>query len=453
MKFPPFRRFARTIGTLFLAFILAIVVWVSAVVTADPNEERTLGPLAVDVRGLEDNMLLVSDLQPQVELTLNAPVSIWERLENQPELTRAWIDLSGLGPGEHTVTIQTEVDVSPFRYVQVEPRDVYLSLERLVKKSVPVELVINGEPPLGYQKGDALSDPWEVTVSGRQSIVEKVATARAILEISGSTETMRRNMVVQILDANEDPVQGLTIVPKTVMVTQPISLLGGFKNVVVKVVSVGQVENGYRLTNITVSPPNVTLFSDKPRLLSEIPGFVDTLPVDLTGLTDDMEVNVGLNLPDEVELVRDHSVLVQVSVAAIEGSLTFSLPVEIVGLSPDLEASVAPSSVDVIIAGPLRILDTLDPSTYRVVLDLNGLPPGVYQRMPVIEELPPDVRLQTTLPEMIEVTISLAPTATPTITPTPGPSPTPTITPTITTTLVMTTTMTPSLTATVTQQP
>ncbi|MFC1878415.1 YbbR-like domain-containing protein [Chloroflexota bacterium] len=453
MKLSPFRRFARNLSTLFLAFILAVVVWVSAVVTADPNEERTYKPVPIELRGLGEDMLLVSDIQSQVNITLIAPSSIWERLNTQPELLQAWIDLTGLGSGEHTIPVQTLVDISPFRYVQIDPEIIYLTLEKFVSERFPVELVINGEPPLGYQKGSVLSEPMEVTVSGPQSIVERVVEARTSLEISGSTETVRRTMPVEVLDANENVVLGLTVVPKSVMVTQPISLLGGFKNVVVKVMSVGQVDNGYRLTNITVSPPNVTLFSDNPLLLSELPGFVDTMPVDLTGLSDDMELNVGLNLPDDVELVREHSVLVQVSVAAIQGSLTFTLPVEVVGLSPDLEASVAPLTVDVIIAGPLRILETLTPTDYRVVLDLSGLPPGVYQRTPVIEELPAEVRVQTTLPEAIEVTISLAPTPTPTVTPTPGPSPTLTVTPTLTSTLTLTTTLTPELTATITPQP
>jgi YbbR domain-containing protein len=127
--------------------------------------------------------------------------------------------------------------------------------------------------------------------------------------------------------------------------------------------------------------------------------------------------------------VRESTVLVQVSVAAIEGSMTITAPVEVIGLSPDLIATISPETVDIIIAGPLNILEKLDPNSIRVVLDLTGLPPGVYRRSPVVEQLPAQVRVQTTLPETVEAAISLAPT--PTIIITGTLTLTPTVTPLI----------------------
>jgi YbbR domain-containing protein len=106
-------------------------------------------------------------------------------------------------------------------------------------------------------------------------------------------------------------------------------------------------------------------------------------------------------------------VLVQVGVAAIEGSMTLSVPVEIVGLAEDLSATISPGQVDVIIAGPLNVLDQLTADDFRVIIDLTGLPPGVYQRTVSVDYAPDQVRVQTTLPEIIEVTIELS--ATPTI--------------------------------------
>jgi YbbR domain-containing protein len=157
----------------------------------------------------------------------------------------------------------------------------------------------------------------------------------------------------------------------------------------------------------------VTLFSDDPNLIEEIPGYVETLPVDLSNLTDDIEISTGLNLPEGVTLVREPSVLVQVAVAAIEGSLTLTVPVEAIGLTPELGAIISPVSVDVIISGPLNVLEQLSPANFRVIVDLTDLPPGVYQRQVIVDLKPDQVRVQTTLPESVEVTIGLAPTPTP----------------------------------------
>jgi YbbR domain-containing protein len=236
------------------------------------------------------------------------------------------------------------------------------------------------------------------------------------LNVSGAIETVEQDLPVEILDRNGTQVKGLTVSPPEVNVIQPVSLLGRFKNVAVKIVTTGQVANGYRLTNISVSPPTFTVFSNNPDLINELPGFVETLPVELDNLTEDAEISVGLNLPEGITTVREPTVLVQVSVAAIESSLTLSLPAEIVGLSPDLQAGISPETVDVIVAGPLNILDKLSPASFRVVLDLTGLPSGIYQRSPVVVQSPDQVRVQTILPEIVEVKIEPAPT--PTLTPT-----------------------------------
>ena len=429
------RWLVKNLSTLILAFALALIVWVAAVVTSDPNERRTTDAISIDYIGQDPKLLVTGAAPDRARLTMEAPSSLWNRIEQNPDLLKAWVDLSGLPAGQHTVPVKASVNLSPVRVIKVEPEELQLTLEALVTRHIPVELTISGEPPLGYRKGEPQLNPTSVTVSGPESSVSKVAQAQASLGISGAINTIQESIPIKAMDQNGVPVPDVTILPAEVDVTQPINLLGGFKNVVVKVVTTGQVANGYRLTNISVSPPAVTVFSDNPQLVNDLPGYVETLPVDLTNLNDDVEINVGLNLPEGVQLVREPNVLVQVSLAAIEGSMTLTLPIEAVGLPPKLGANVSPESVDVIVAGPLNILENLTPSDFRVILDLNGLPPGIYQRTPVVDLVPPEVRVQTTLPETVEVEIipTLTPTPTKTLpgspTSTPTPKPTPTLTP------------------------
>jgi YbbR domain-containing protein len=420
------------LGALLLAFILALVVWVSAVVTADPNEQHTSRPLDIQIIGQDPNLLLVNEIPRQARLTLEAPRSIWNKLNSDPTLMKAWIDLSGLGAGEHEVEVKSSVNASPVRHVQIDPEHIFLILEPLLQRTIRVEPLVVGSLPFGYQRGDLTIEPEQVSISGPESQVDRVATARVSLNISGATEPINQRYRVELLDENGSPVTNVEVMPSEVAVNLPIRLLGGFKNVAVKVVTKGQVADGYRLTSISVSPPTVTLFSDDPDLIDQIPGFVETLPVDLTGLSDDVEISIGLNLPRNVTLVREPSVLVQVGVAAIEGSLTLTVPVEAVGLSPGLQVDISPATVDVIVSGPLNILDQLTPANFRAIVDLTDLPEGVYQRQVVVDLKPEEVRVQTTLPESVEVTIELAPTSLPGETPpaTGVPGVTPLLTPT-----------------------
>jgi hypothetical protein len=99
-------------------------------------------------------------------------------------------------------------------------------------------------------------------------------------------------------------------------------------------------------------------------------------------------------------------------------------PVEIIGLAPGLEASVAPASVDVILTGPVPVLNALGPTDVRVVVDLSGYDVGTYQLIPQVNILPERVQKVSMLPATVEATITVAPT--PAGTPTPAQTPTPT---------------------------
>jgi len=408
-----FRWFARNLGTLIIAFILALVVWVTAVVAADPNEERTfLRPLPVI--GLSTDLEVISEIPGQVRITLEAPRSILNELTNTPSLLSAWIDLAGLGPGEHNVTTQVRWEREPIRLVRIEPAVVMVSLENHIEKLIPISLVVEGETALGYQKGEPTINPENVLVSGRESLVNQVVQVQAMVDIDGAGETVESNVPLVPLDQNGDTVLDVVLTPRTTLFYQPISLLGRYKNVVVKVVTFGQIADGYRLTNISVTPLTVTVFSNDLQQINELPGFVETEPIDLNGLNEDIEIRVDIALPEGISLVGEQSVLVQISVSAIEGSLPFSVPVEMIGLNPILTATISPPIVDILAVGPLPILEKLTPNSFRVTIDLTGLEPGSYTLPVVVDLVPEEIVVDSIIPESVEVTIAPVPTPTPT---------------------------------------
>lgn len=418
------RWLGRNVSTLLLAFILAVFVWVAAIISTDPNIEQVY-PRSVDIEivGQDTGMLMVKSIPTQVRLTLNAPQSIWDQLNSDPDLIQASIDLSGLGKGDQTVDVKVQIDISPVIIVGVDPAEIDLTLEPALTKTLPIEIRVNGDPALGYRRATAVSEPAEVSVSGRESFVERVVSSRVTLDISGANDTVRRLVNVVPLDENGEVVTGVTLSPATASVTLPVNLLGGYRNVVVKVITTGQVAEGYWLTNVSVSPPNVTVFSSNPQLVNALPGFVETNPLDLTGLNDDVDIRATLDLPEGISLAGEESVLVRLSIAALEGSLPITLPIEVIGLPPELEAIVAPDVVELLLTGPLIILNNLKPVEIRVSVNLTGFELGSYQVAPVADLLPNEVQVASILPENVGVTIQVASTPTPTATPEATPQP------------------------------
>lgn len=418
------------LSTLFLAFVLALVVWISSVTAADPDTEfvRTV---PIEVVGQDPGLVMMGARPGQARVTLRAPRSIRDRMANTDNALRSWIDLSGLDSGVHTVPVQVQVseDYRPVRVTAISPENVSVNLERLVSRTFQVKLIVAGEPAIGYQKGSPTRNPSGIIVSGPESRVSLVNEVQARLDISGVRETVQIDVPVIALDVNGEEVLDVNITPNEIQITQPINLLGGYRNVVVKPVTLGQPASGYRLTNITISPPNVLVFSTDPQLVMDLPGFVETIPIDLTGIEDDLDTFVALDLADGISIVGDRTVLVQVNIAALEGSLTMTLPVTPVGLQAIRAAEISPGTVEVILSGPVPVLESLTQADLRVTVDLQGLPLGTHQVAPTLEILPDRLEVEAILPSIVEVVIIIAPTVTPTPRGTLIATPTPQITP------------------------
>lgn len=416
-----FRWVVKNIGTLLLALILSLIVWVSAVTADDPNQELEYpNRVPIDVMNLNPDLMIVSPLPDSARVTFNAPQSIHQRLWNDPNSVQAWIDLGGLGPGEHLVPVEVQADERPVRVVSIDPEEVEVTLETKVTETFTVTLLVNGEPLVGYQAGPASFRPETVSVSGPETLVSRVEEVQASISIANATQSISTRAQVEAVDANGVPVPGVTITPENIAVEQPITLLGGYRNVIVRVtLGEGRIADGYRLTNITVTPPNVIVFSSNPELLNSLPGYVETEPIDLTGAQDDQEMYVALNLPEGVSVVGDQRVLVQISIAAIESNIRLSLPVEVTGLLPGQAAKISPAQVDVILYGPVVVLNELDPADITLVVDTEGKPIGIYQEEVTAPVLPPRIELESIQPSTVELNITAAPTPTPTPTPSP----------------------------------
>lgn len=406
-----------------LAIILAVVVWISAVTAANPNIER-VRTVPLEIVGLDPDMLVIGPVPTQVRVTLEAPTSVMDSMSASDSAVSARVDVSGLGDGSHDLEVQVTVNEAfrPVRIGTIIPDIVSVTLEPLLTRSYPVNLEVTGEPAVGYRKGTARYEPTSATISGAASLVTQIEEVQASIDIDGADETIERDVPIVALDQNGEPVSGVSITPLEVSISQPIFLQGGYRNVIVRVVTEGQPANGYKLTNITVSPLNLVVFSSDPQLVNDLPGFVETAPVDLTDAEDDFDTYVTISLPEGISVVGDQFVLVRVSIAAIEGSLTLSIPVTPIGLLPIYEAIVSPESVDVILSGPVPVLDTLTPEDVRVVADVTGLEVGTYQLETVVDIIPDRIEVEAVLPATVAVEILIAPTPTPTNTPAPAPA-------------------------------
>jgi YbbR domain-containing protein len=291
--------------------------------------------------------------------------------------------------------------------VSQEPAEITLSLEARVTQAYPIQVVITGEPVLGFQADKPSVVPAEVSVSGPESLMAEVEAVQAVLDIEGSRETLAQDVDLQVVDADGNVITGLTIDPETAEVTQAISQAGGYREVAVNVQTVGLPAAGFRVVSITVDPPIVTLFSSDVDLIADLPGFASTQPLELTGIKEDIETRLSLDLPEGVSISGEQqSVEVRVGIAPIESSIPISVQVEAIGLAEGLSAEFSPQTVNVILSGPLTELESLQPGDVRLLVDLTDLEAGTHLLEPRAEILPENVQVLSITPASLEVVIT-----------------------------------------------
>ena len=402
------RQILRFLPTLLTALILALIVWVSAVTSSDPNEIVTYPkPIPLSVLGLDPDLIIAGDIADTVTVTIRAPHSIQQELVSKPESIHAFVNLSGLEAGVHTLQPEVTIDIRPARVEKISPETITVTLENLLTREFPINLQLTGSLPIGYESSQPSLEAETVLITGPESKVSQVVKVIATVDLNNVTTSISRAVELKPLDSRGVIVSGVNLNPTQVTVEIPVRQLGGYRNVFVKVVTTGQVAKGFYLTGISVNPPTITIYTTDPALATNMPAYIETVPISLNGVREGFESVVALNLPEGIQVVGEQNVTVTVGIAAIQSSLQLvDVPIEAVNVASGLKVTLSPDRVNLYLSGPLYLLEQLNVANIRVTVDLQGKTAGTYQLTPSVDLGYEDLELDSILPATIEVVLS-----------------------------------------------
>jgi YbbR domain-containing protein len=369
------------------SLVLAFFVWVIATFQSDPIQQARF-PSRVDVQLTADPGLLIISPVPQnrtASLVIRAPRSVFDLLST--EEIDVWADLTGIGPGEHTIELQAKLARPQASVIDISPSQMRLVLEAADQRQIPLRAVITGEPPAGYSREEPVFDVNlnQVLVSGPASKVDEVVAAQVAIDLGQQRNPYEADMKLTAVNADGDAVTDVALDPPIVHVGVPIRRRDDVREVAVRPKIDGTPPVGYVLNALSYDP-QVILVSGSPSQLAGLPDTLSTQPIDLTDRTTNFEAEVPVVVPDGNLLVLSgQNITVSVEISPLIGSREFdAIPVEVLGLPEGHAAHVAPSEVTVLLTGPQPQLDPLQSSDIRVSIDLNGLKDGTYTLKPII---------------------------------------------------------------------
>jgi YbbR domain-containing protein len=227
---------------------------------------------------------------------------------------------------------------------------------------------------------------------------------------------------LKAVDATGAAVTGqLQLNPRSVNVQIQIGSQLRTQTVPVSPVITGAPAAGYYISGINVTPAVVGV-RGQADALAQLHGLAATKAVSIAGATGDVSVQVGLDLPSEVQAPGVTTVSVVVHLQSPGSSRTVTVGVAPDGARSDRIYSLSAPSVSLTIGGATAALDAFDTSTLVAIVSVGNLDVGVHA-VQVSIALPPGIKALSVNPPTIQVTVTAPATPAPSLSPSPSPSP------------------------------
>ncbi len=400
------------LSSIILALLLAVAVWVAATLQNDPFDVRKFAAVPVTFVNQPDETVFFEGDPAWVSVEARAQQSVLETLKVSDFV--AQMDLSQVEPGEaSSVPISVTTPVEAVRIQSYEPLEQTVHLEVLSSRSIPVEIEMEGQVATGYYASSQIAViPGEVTVYGPEPYLEEIVSATGYVRVEGANRDVVESVPVTLRNADGELVTGVEWNPEQIDVQVSVLRRVGYKPEVLVVPDVrGDPAQGYRRGSVVVAPSTVTL-AGPPLVLNDLPGFVRTEAITITGMTQVLTERIPLSMPSNVVAVGVNYVTVTVSILPVVSSRAMTSTVGIQGLREGYQAVLSPGTVDVILVGPDTVLSELGSGDVQVFVNLFDFGLGVHRVDPIVL-YPEEVDLESVLPRTIEVSIQLEATPTP----------------------------------------
>lgn len=413
-----------------LSLIIAILIWLLVRNVDDPIIVRTFYEIPVTIENasyLAENLEipLLVDGKDTVKVRIKGARSVVNKLEKE-DIT-AVADMTQI-ISKDTTPIMVPVEVTCTGIsdsdITVRPRNIQVNIEK--QKSVEKTIAVStGDTQLDkdYEIGNLKANPEKVTISGPESIIDRIDKVVALVDVTGRKESnIEIKSQLKIYDKNLDELSAKQLEYLNIkeISDNTIRIQAQFwkvkQNVKIKAEYSGEPKHGYEVDSINLVPDTVSVAGTEEALKKleqegntlEIPGKY----IDVTDKTGDFEENIDLNelLPEDLKLVRDvnSSVIATVKILPYN-SRDYEVSVTQIkadNKAEDLDLVFQDEQITIRAKAKEQDLDSLSTADIQVQIDLNGYGEGEYE-VPVTVTLPSGYELV----EDIKVKVKLVPGA------------------------------------------
>ncbi|MEE1013139.1 MAG: CdaR family protein [Clostridia bacterium] len=294
-----------------VSVVIAAMIWLYIIIILDPAYEVTVRDLPIQFIGgeqLNANGLSVVN-ESDTAITIKVQGSRKKLGRNNMKSIIAKVDLSAI-TAEGTTALPVDV-VVPFENLGITAQDPYtvdIKVERLVEKTMNIEIKTEGSLAEGYMAGPMHTEIETVTVKGPESVVGKIARAAVVLNYGNADVDIDKELPIRLYNTEDKEISAndsiLNRIEKNISQTKVHCTVVKLKRV--DVVAVFDNDNENKIQNelsYKLSPSTVQIYGDE-QITSQI-FQIRTEPVSFEKLVSNQKTKVKLVVPEGVKVLQD----------------------------------------------------------------------------------------------------------------------------------------------------
>ena len=382
----------KNLGFKILAVVFAFILWLVVYNTDDPTIT-----VSYTTNVTVENASVVTDMNKcyevlngtnTVSFAVTAKRSVLNKLEDTDftavaDMNRMIVNEDGDKANVPIENISKRSNSS----LKYNEKNKYLevSLEDLMKRRFIITADTSGKVADGYALGEVtVTNPNVLNVSGPASIVNKIDSVVATIDVDGMSMNLSDNVIPALYDADGQEID-----------TTKLKLSNTTVTISAKILSVKEIPLVFSTSGVPYGDNRVVEISSKPETIKvkgssttlnplsslNIPGDV----LNVSGASEDITTTIDISeyLPDGVELVNasDATVTVTVRIEAYELK-KFNLStsqINVNGLDSNYDLSFDQSTVAVTVSGLKNDLNKLNTSQLSASIDVTDLGVGTHQ--------------------------------------------------------------------------
>ena len=328
-----------------------------------------------------EELYVVEGLPKTVDITL-----IGQRrhifLAKQSPSKGVSVDLTGLKPGNHRVTLKYTQRLKSLDY-KLDPSQVTVTIYEKVSENRALSYDVLHQESLDTKLyiSNAEIDRGEVIVKGAEYKLKEVAAVKALLDVRNIPNPKAGEITVKDIPLvaynNDGKIVDVEIVPKSV--TANVTITSPSKEVPIRIIPKGNLAFGKSIKSMDASLSKITVYGSQ-EAIDKIEQL--EVEIDVKGLEKDKEFNVTLKKPKGITELSSKTMTVKVVIDNSSSKEFENISVQSVNLDNNLKVQALSDEdrqVTVVVKGSADAIKDLQASDISAYIDLKNYGVGEHE--------------------------------------------------------------------------